>query len=63
MKNKIIKLLNDMLKEIEWAKSTNDEMHTTASLNIIEQKILEIKEVLNEDPSRHDIRGLVYKGK
>jgi hypothetical protein len=52
-----------MLKEIEWAKSTNDEMHTTASLNIIAQKIIEIKEVLNEDPSRHDIRGLVYKGK
>lgn len=63
MKNKIIKLLSEISKEIEWAKATNNEYHTTASLNIIEQKIIEIKEVLNEDPSRHDIRGLVHKGK
>lgn len=45
-KEYIIKTLDEILEEIKWARSTNDEMHTKATLNIIEEKIKKIKKIL-----------------
>ena len=48
-KNRILKLVSEILEEIKWAKGTNDEIHTNATLNIIKEKVLEIRKIIENE--------------